>query len=431
MKTKGMSNKTRKTVAAIIAATLAAIVILSGTFAWQSINQEAKNETAAATKNMGGRLHDDFDGNNKDVYVENFTSPTENGVPIFARIRLDEYMELGADAGTNKDAAHRNATSLVAGAKINDVSTWTTHIPKATGQEGTCDNGNPNTFHDYWTWKMGGETVFMPTFNKNKDSLKADINGTYAGLNGNPYDDYVAYTEGETKKDNAIYDNDDNDIDDDNVITKEETHTAKKTQSATVITMEDWKNAGRKSGKFWVYDVDGWAYWAEAIQPGEATGLLIDSITQDIEPIEDWYYAINVVAQFATAGDWGEDDNTGFFDTTKGVNPTKDAMFLLNQAAGEAPKVTISEQNGNNSVNRGNTLNFNATLTLVDVQINNQKVTWYVEGASSADTNINTDGLLTIGMDEQASEIVVKAVSEENNKGIGTYKVTVTDPVTP
>lgn len=28
---------------------------------------------------------------------------------------------------------------------------------------------------------MGGQTVYMPTFLKNRDSLKADINGTYAG----------------------------------------------------------------------------------------------------------------------------------------------------------------------------------------------------------------------------------------------------------
>ena len=33
---------------------------------------------------------------NKDVYVENFMSADEaGGVPIYARVRLDEYLEIG------------------------------------------------------------------------------------------------------------------------------------------------------------------------------------------------------------------------------------------------------------------------------------------------------------------------------------------------
>ena len=42
--------------------------------------------------NPGGRLHDDFSGpgGTKDIYVENFGSQ-----PIYARVRLDEYMEIG------------------------------------------------------------------------------------------------------------------------------------------------------------------------------------------------------------------------------------------------------------------------------------------------------------------------------------------------
>lgn len=41
--------------------------------------------------------------------------------------------------------------------------------------------------------------MYMPTFNKNKDSLQADVNGTYDGQADTdiPYDDYVTYTEGQ------------------------------------------------------------------------------------------------------------------------------------------------------------------------------------------------------------------------------------------
>ncbi|MGN0537318.1 MAG: hypothetical protein ACI4M3_05025 [Acutalibacteraceae bacterium] len=418
-------SKKKKIASAVTAASLAAIVLLSGTYAWQSISQEAKNETSGNAMNPGGRLHDDFDGRNKDVYVENFTSEDEDGVPIFARIRLDEYMELGEDAGQNLDNPMRVATPLIAGANINDVTTWKTHIP--TTETKVCENGEPNTFHEYWTWDMGGETVYMPTFNKNKDSLKADINGTYEGLDDIPYSDYVTYTEGYTKTGKAVYDNDLNNTEDENVTTATESHTARKTQNATVMTMQEWIDGGRQTGKFWVYDVDGWAYWAEAIQPGEATGLLLDRIDLESEPMENWYYAINVVAQFATAGDWGAEDGTGFYDISKGVPPTSNALFLLNQAAGKAPTVTITEADNKNTVSPGESLTFTAKLTLADIEVDNQNVTWTVEGATSTDTAIN-DGVLLVGADETADVLTVKATSVGYEKSIGRYEVAVINP---
>ena len=89
--------KKKKLTSSIIAVALCILLLLTGTFAWQSISQTALNEAAGAV-NPGGRLHDDFNGTNKDVYVENYTKPGE-GVPIFARVRLDEYMEIGDGAG--------------------------------------------------------------------------------------------------------------------------------------------------------------------------------------------------------------------------------------------------------------------------------------------------------------------------------------------
>ena len=209
MKTK------KKLLSSVVAVAAAAALLFGGTFAWQSVSQTALNEVSA-TMNPGGRLHDDFveityneDGTNayktmtynKDVYVENFTSLASNGVQVFARVRLDEYMELGSGAGLlNEDGSAKSernkAVSLVAGATLEDKSTWTSHIYGA-------ENDN-DPFHEYWTWDFSGKTVYMPTFNKNKDSLEADINGTFA----NGFDDYTAYAEGYTLTANAIYDAD-------------------------------------------------------------------------------------------------------------------------------------------------------------------------------------------------------------------------------
>ena len=208
-----------------------------------------------------------------------------------------------------------------------DKTSWTTYKPTST-----VNDGNPD-LHKYWTWKTAGKTTFMPTFNKNKDSLKADINGTYE----KKYQDYKTYTVGQKLTQEAEYDNDDNDVEDSGIDKVSEEHTAKETQTAEVITMAEWKTTKNQApGKYWIYDTDGWAYWGEALAPGEATGLLLDSIAMTNEGKRaipgKWYYGINVVAQFATTDDIGSKeavDHKGFYDTAKGTVPSEDAELLL------------------------------------------------------------------------------------------------------
>ena len=340
-------NSKRKLVTSALALSLAAAIALGGTLAWQSANQEAVNEKIVEA-NPGGRLHDDFDGRNKDVYVENFSSE-EDGQPIFARVKLVEYMETGKDAGKNADQAAADRTdlevkSLITGADISKPETWKVFKP----------NDASNVFRNYWTLKTdGGKTVFMPTFNMNKDSLSADVNGKYEEAKDDKlhYADYTVYTAGQTKEDDEIWDYDDNDVDEGdntqyyklgkvqdgvvyNAIKVKNTHTAKETLEAKVMTMAEWKamDENAKTGDFWVWDTDGWAYWANPIQPGEATGLLLDEVTpKNIS--EKYYYSITAIAQFCTADDMGSDNGTGFYDTAKGTVPSTDAKSLLDLIA--------------------------------------------------------------------------------------------------
>ena len=423
------TTQKRKVISAVTAVVVSAAILLTGTFAWQSISQVALNERTGEV-NPGGRLHDDFDGTNKDVYVENFMSEAEGGVPIYARVRLDEYMEIGAGAGLKTGDAHyasKEAVSLMTGADINDVSTWKTHIPDAAD----------DPFHTYWEWTTGGSTIYMPTFNKNKDSLKADINGTYDGTDATDdihYNDYHAYSLGEQKTDNAVYDKDDNTVDEGdaavegtNITTKEETHTAASTLDGTVITMAEWKAAGSKPGAYWVYDVDGWAYWAQAIEPGTATGLLLDGISLQKEPGDNWYYGINVVGQFATMGDWGTAEGSdGFFGENDGPAPTDNALFLLNQAAGRSLTVTVSAAGNATQAKLGDTLQMSAAVKLGDAAHSNQAVSWSVPNRADSGTTINANGLLTIGGNETVgSTLTVRAVSRADSTVVGEYSIKV------
>lgn len=354
-----MTPKNKKLAATATAASLAVSMLLGGTFAWQSVSQKAKNQ-ADGLANPGGRLHDYFNGENKDVFVENFTDPDENGVPIYARIRLREYMEIGDDAG-NGENPDRQVT--VVGKtedndpQLDDTSTWIIHHPAEHAPQGGLNEDSP--MHEYWDWQMGGKTVYMPTFNMDKNSLDSDINGTWegpdliagpnAGAGGvdDRYEDYKTYVLTPDEEDlgsNLIHTVTDTEKYADGATSEGPVeHTAKETLEATVITMEDWMNGGAEIGPYWVYDVDGWAYWAQPIQPQEATGLLLSGISPQREPDEGWYYAIDVEAQMSTGGDWGtagEGENgsggTGFYED--GI--TDDGLHLLNKVSNRLPQVT-------------------------------------------------------------------------------------------
>lgn len=427
---------TKKKIAASVGAVgLAAVIALGGTFAWQSISQQALNETMA-TINPGGRLHDDFNGRNKDVYVENFT---EDGTAIFARVRLDEYMEIGQGAG-NAAAENRENITVIGGGELDDVTTWTTRVP---GAETMTEDA---TFGAYWDWNMGGQTTYMPTFNMNKDSLDADINGTYDGTDPGDdihYDDYVDYSlpENATKTDDEIYDADTNDIDEPspaegvNITTvADQEHTATLTDTATVITMEEWLELEGEAriGNFWVWDTDGWAYWAQPIESGEATGLLLDEIVHANPPSDSWYYGINVVGQFVTADDIGFLNGTGFYDTDAGAAPTANAELLLETITGTnipSSKVTVTAADSAVTAAANSTLQFTAVVAdKEDAPIADAEVTWSLSGAQQEDTTISEGGLLTVSASEAAdTQLTVTATYMDGDVAVtGSATVTVT-----
>lgn len=334
----GWWNKRRVT-ASVVALALVATTLLAGTFAWNAISQSALNE-AQNTVDPGGRLHDDFDGENKDVYVENYGT-----IPIYARIKLSEYMEIGEGAGKNNGT--KNVTVFTPNADINNPGTWAVHKPGASVED--CANDADGLFHDYWAWTMGGQKNYMPTFNKDNTSLKTDITGLDTfGVDSETYQHNVSdpenggtnvfskdgshnqYASGDTLTEDATY----------GATVKNETHTAKPTSNGTVMTMQQWIEAGKNPGAYWVVDTDGWAYWAQAIQPGTATGLLLNQISLKTDIDDDWYYAINVVSDFASLN---ESDMLKDGSTTEG----KDLIDVIS-------KGVITIENPQNDYDGGN-----------------------------------------------------------------------------
>lgn len=323
-------NHKKRKKAIVMVALLSIAILMTGTYAWQSISQEFPNEVVTESY-PGGRVHDDFDGSNKDVYAENYAD--EGGVPVYVRIRLDEYMEIGDDAGDftyddNGELKKREAEPLIKTAKVDDKSTWRTRTP----------DQSKNPFAKYWNWIFGGSTIYMPTFDKNKDSLSVDVNGTYQGDGtGVPYNDYYPWALGEPSTSDAYYDADDNNVDEGansqehiNYEKQEETHVAAKTKTATVLSIDEWKKLGSPVGNYWVWDDDGWFYWARPLRAQQTTGLLLNEIVQIDYPDSKCYYSINVVGQFATAGDFGDkNEETGFYKDGNTISEKAEALLKI------------------------------------------------------------------------------------------------------
>ncbi|MDR1536470.1 MAG: hypothetical protein LBU32_00425 [Clostridiales bacterium] len=296
-----MLIKDRRFVVATTAVVLAALII-TGTFAWTNFNANIVNSWQGAGSEPKGVLHDDFCNPNKDVYAENVGK-----VPIIVRIRLDEYMELGDGAGLKADSAgapnpSNKSVPLISGGDLNDLETWKPHLldnyhPELSGQP----------FNKYWDWKMGGQKYYFPA----------------------PADEVDGYVDGDSLEDLGPTDT--------NAVGVH----SKLTPDASIITMGEWI-LNQQPGNYWVVDTDGWAYWAGMLQPGEATGLLLDSVTLKYTPEADYYYGVNVIAQFATpdgeVDEEGKKDNYLRFADAENGECTPNALALM-QTISSAPAI--------------------------------------------------------------------------------------------
>lgn len=346
-------NAPRKKVVVAITIVVAMMIVLIGTFAWNSLNQSRINVFTEVIK-PNVNLHDDFEGGpNKDVYVEN-----SGDVPIYVRVMLQEYLQT------------ENRGSLVAISRYGDGAdedqlqiareTWYPHngLHPGTGGQGEANQTYINetlgdmwpagsNFGDYYTWTMGANNrwiYYKPAslVERGTDEngnplpmLDDDGNAIYDG-NGDPvYQTPSVVSDpltGEKGDASAYYLSEVNKLiaqGRSEAQAMEQLGLKKTLETDKVITMAQWRSAGFASGNFWVVDTDGWCYWAQALEPGEATGVLLDEVNRTSTLFDsNAEYAINVWLQAV--------DEAEFIDTFAGSGGgiTDNARLLLNFANG-------------------------------------------------------------------------------------------------
>ena len=250
-----MRKSSKKVLSGATAIVCVIIVLLSGTYAWQAItnavNPFSGEREEAELGEAGANLHDNFDTSTgaKEVYVEN-----TGDNPVLVRIKLQEVLDT---------TTHEKPASI----------TWTTHIPDATVED--CDGGFHDAFDNAFEWTMGNDTE------RNYRSIVGTA-AWNAAADREELDELVADAFGDAqapKKANTA------------------TGTLQQAPACEVISMADYKiRTDKDTFLGWVYDTDGYAYWSQMLQPGEATGLLLDGVS--LPEYGLYYYAINVVMEY-------------------------------------------------------------------------------------------------------------------------------------
>lgn len=288
-------------------ALLALLGLIGGTFAFQAINQQAINDRANEIRTHApGRVHDYYnrDTGNKDVFVENYSRGTRSD-SIMVRIRLSEYMET---------QGHRDdtPTPLVDTAVRENIDTWTTYLPEEgniTQRRGE-DSSRFNRYSNLVFGHAGTAPWYMPTFNHNLEDLRSAAAGHARDyVEGDGATDI--YTDGRTHPGNgrenywtesgerSSYDNRDGRWP--GVTAHQETKQHLQ-EERPPMSLQQWQLLPdeEKFDNFWVFDSKtGWAYWAELLEPGQATSYLLDAANMTDEVVNSvvngsYYYAIHV-----------------------------------------------------------------------------------------------------------------------------------------
>jgi len=313
-------SRGNKPMAAVLAAVLIVAALIGGVFAWTDFTQSQTNKFRG-TFDADVTLHDEFDGVNKDVFVENSGTNT-----IHARVRLDEFMQIGQSRIFQMNNAG-------AGRPVADKRNKATWIPHTYGASdinncGRTDAG-ADKFHGYYQWDItGAQRPYTP-----------GIPGmVYTQLDANEnVDDYTAYN-GTTRQETAgamapILMSDFKRVND-QVASWETSNGAKITQSEaeSLLSSADIVTYNAYTAGCWILDdtdtdANGgsWAYWSKPLKGytynadgtvqtyGEATNVLLDEVRLLNDADDDWIYRIDVKLQAVTLGDtekWNQSDSS-------------------------------------------------------------------------------------------------------------------------
>ena len=365
-----MKDRSKKILSSGTALLCVLAILVSGTLAFlgSSVATNSFRDTIIPLTDLtGANLHDDFAGmqgvngdmiTDKDVYVEN-----TGDKDVFVRIKLTEVFD-----GTSQ-----------------------LFIPKIDGEGAIEAAGNTAGFE----WKLGGNGP--KNYNSIKDTTQWD-NALAPGAQTGLVADAIGQATTASKADTSVGTPAGQTLDKDGVISM--------TQYFAMHTTD------RAAFQGWIYDVDGFAYWSQPLEPDTATGLLLDSVRVPEVGKQTYEYDIVVDMEFVDMDDipaWLDAGADGA--RTVVVNADKQWDGVLTNAAG----ATI--QAGPKAGTTTTEATAEAKQALVAItKFNNQTLT-----ASATTVNITSDAVGVAGpsiTDGEGNPAVIVSWSSSNTSAV-------------
>ena len=280
-----MKRRSKKILSGITALICIIVMLIGGTLAWQS-TASAVNKFFSKVDAPGANLHDDFDPYERDEDGDIVTD--EYGEPVFKSGVIDKQVYV--ENTGNTDVYVRVQLWELLGDE-SSTNPYQLHMPKS-GVVNDCGD----EFHDAFgeginafVWTMGnyGEPL---NYTSIKESASWD-----ADKLPEQQSNLIADALGGAIADEGV-------IADVKGLSKDEY-----TQAGSVRSMEWYMDPTRNTvGKDfvgWVYDVDGYAYWSQALPPGAATGLLLNKVEVPAAGVQDYTYNIKVKMEYVDIKD--------------------------------------------------------------------------------------------------------------------------------
>lgn len=291
-----MTAKAKKGLLSGSAAVMCLALLVGGSLAWQDFSQTRTNNfTGNADYDV--TLHDDFDGENKDVYVENSGDST-----VYVRVALAEYMQVGDSNMLGQDITADGSVTA------RDKNGWILHKYNQTTDGSVTDCGAVSTddsgliqFHSYYRWDLSGKQI---KYDPGTPGLISSVlDGTKKDAEGQEITDF--YGAPIPVVDDTVGEKDTLPSSAPITMAKFMSLKIEMETSNTIANETDAAlyNAATGTG-CWLLDGDGWAYWSVPLEPGTATNLLLDSVTRiGADPTDDWYYGVDVRLQAVSLGE--------------------------------------------------------------------------------------------------------------------------------
>ncbi|MDR0838416.1 MAG: Ig-like domain-containing protein [Oscillospiraceae bacterium] len=305
----------KKNVSAIVALICIVSLLMSGTYAYRNHNQHKTNEGSGGPPKYDVKLVEDFDEKDewntgdpdvkKEIRVANLGVAAEGYGSAYVRLQLKEYMEIAKPDYQYSDKRYMIdeqgrflwfETQEAAAAEYPD-HVYTPFTAEQIGKAGylvATQAGDPNG--QYGAFVILGYTEGTPV-----SLVPGVVRATTAATT-----DHQLWSNGECAYTIHLWDAS-NPADDG----MEFHRYVQWNLGPDVISLSDWITGGAKPVAKWIYDdrdvANPYAYWGEALKPGETTADLLKSVKLIEQPDGSFYYAIHVemeAVSFDELGSW-------------------------------------------------------------------------------------------------------------------------------